>query len=128
MFSNVIRGIAIGLFFTVAYSLYSILLYFLRGSEPFADHNTTLASVLAAYFFGGIVGGGTVGLLHPFVRSRTSAMLVGIVAAFFVSLGLMVAIRGTPTHWEGAEWATVAIMALIFGIFGGTQLWQPKVK
>jgi hypothetical protein len=122
--SNVKRGILVGLSFTAAYSVYVVILYLLSGNEPFEVHHTTLLKVVRAYVFGGVVAGATVGLLQPFVRGKLTAVSVGVVAAFFISIGLGVATSGMVSQWGSQQWITVTIMALLFGSYGGLYFWK----
>ena len=124
MTENVKRGILVGLFFAAAYSLYVVVLYLLRGAEPFEAHHTTLPRVLGAYLFGGTTGGAIVGLLQPLIRNRITAIGVGILAALFVSLGLTIATNGLFSEWRSPEWITIAIMSILFGSYGGLYFWR----
>jgi hypothetical protein len=74
----------------------------------------SLSGVLAAYFGGGAVAGGVVGLPLPLSRTRAGAVLVAVIAALPVWIGI--AAGGWPTHWGEHQWESGIVLSLIVGI------------
>jgi hypothetical protein len=124
MIDRIKSSVLIGLAFACIYSLYVCGLYLLEGSRPFDRLHTTLGIVVLMYFSGGIAAGVTVGLLQPLARSRAGAIFVGIIAAFFVFLGIGVGMDGLPSRWGGDSWGSVVLCAVLFGAFGGNMFWK----
>lgn len=118
---NVVWGIRGGVAFAGIYSLWVVGLYLFRGSAPFENQGTTLLEVLAAYWFGGAVAGGLVGLLRPLVRWRLGAALVGIVAGIPVGLGIVYAIMGI-SPWTGEHTFVLAWISVVAGSIAGIGL------
>jgi hypothetical protein len=119
--------VVIGLVFACFYSLYVCGLYLLEGSAPFTRLGTTLGVVIGTYFFGGISGGVAVGVLKPLARWRVGAILVGIVAAFFVFFGIAVASDGLPSRWGRDQWITLTVLPILFGTFAGNNFWKRPI-
>jgi hypothetical protein len=88
MLQRIKTGVGIGLIFASLYSLYMIGLYVIQGEEPFPRMGTTVLTVIATYFSGGITAGAVVGILRPLGRWRLGAIFIGIVAHSSSSLGL----------------------------------------
>jgi hypothetical protein len=121
---NLRWGVGIGLVFAALYSLYVAVLFLIVGSEPFDRHHTSVLMVIATYFVGGITGGSVVGVMRPHTHSRFVAIIVGIVAAFFVIFGVAVASQGLPWNWTRAAWTALAVLSILFGSFGGNMIWN----
>jgi energy-converting hydrogenase Eha subunit B len=83
--------------------------------------------VIGTYFFGGISAGVAVGLLKPLARWRAGAILVGIIAAFFVFLGIVVAADGLPSRWGSDQWTTLIVLPILFGTFAGNRFWKDPI-
>src|SRR3954467_10118628 len=125
--SNVMGGIGLGLLFASFYSLYVILLFVRKGSAPFDSLHTTLLTVILTYFSGGITAGAFVGAMRPHTHKRFVAILGGIVAAFFVFLGVAVASSGMPSRWTDANWFSLGLCSLLLGSFGGFWFWNNPI-
>jgi hypothetical protein len=121
---NIRWGVGLGLVFATLYSLYVAILFLIVGTAPFDKHHTTVLTVIAAYFAGGITGGAVVGAMRPYTDSRFTAILVGIVVAFFVVFGVLVASHGLPWRWDQAAWASLVITSMLLGSFGGNWFWK----
>jgi energy-converting hydrogenase Eha subunit B len=127
MFNRIKRGAAIGLAFACLYSLYVTGLYLIQGPEPFQRLGTNLGVVIGTYFFGGISAGVVVGVLQPIARWRLGAMGVGIIAAFFVFFGILVAADGLPSRWGSDNWITLTVLPILFGTFAGNSFWKGPI-
>lgn len=126
-FDNVKRGIALGLIFAALYSLYVIVLFAVAGSEPFDKHHTSVLTVVASYFAGGISAGAIVGALRPYAVSRFGASLIGIVASFFVFFGIALASKGFPSHWTEPVWEAIVVLSVFFGVVSANIFWNNPI-
>lgn len=72
------------------------------------------------------MAGPVVGLLRLVARrSRAGAIVVGVAAALPVSVGLTALVEDRAVgRFESSEWITVAVSALLFGLYGGGMLWK----
>lgn len=70
-------GLYWGLCGAVVYSIIAVLLYLVRGSEPFSKVGTTFGMTLGAYLAGGLAAGLVLGLLRPLARWWWGAAIVG---------------------------------------------------
>ncbi|MDP9352907.1 MAG: hypothetical protein M3P51_15405 [Chloroflexota bacterium] len=120
---NTAWGIAWGILFALAYSVLAIILFLTSTSRSHDPNGPVLLEVIAAYLFGGIVGGATVGLLRPVVRSRPGAAFVGLLVAIPVVLGIGVALYGF-SGWNRHEVIGLTITAILLGPAGGVILWN----
>ena len=127
MVNRIKSSVVVGLAFACLYSLYVCGLYLLDGSAPFARLGTTLGIVIGTYFFGGISAGVVVGLLKPIARWRAGAIVVGIIAAFFVFFGILVASDGLPSRWGTDQWVTLIVLPTLFGTFAGNRFWKDPI-
>lgn len=122
--SNLGWGVRLGLVFATLYSLYVAVLFVIVGSEPFDKRHTSVLTVIATYFLGGIIGGAVVGAMRPHTHARFAAILVGIVAAFFVVFGILVASQGLLWRWTGGAWFSLAFASVFLGSFGDNMFWK----
>jgi hypothetical protein len=119
---NLRVGVALGLAFACCYAVYVLVLWLLRGAEPFREAGTTLAFVVASYFGAGLGSGAIVGLLLPLGRSRIGAALVGLFAAVpaFFAFG-MAAEPGSAWFTSMPKYALIA--AVVMGPPAGLIMW-----
>ena len=83
--------------------------------------------MIGTYFFGGTAAGVVVGVLRPLARWRAGAIVVGIIAAFFVVLGIGVARSGLPSRWTSADWFALTVLSIFFGAFAGNHFWKDPI-
>ena len=95
-----------------------------NGDAPFERYGVSLATVILAYFAGGVSAGALVGVLAPLRRSRWGATLLGIMSGWLVFLGIGVALHGLPTEWDDVAWISVLVPGLLFGSVFGQQLYE----
>lgn len=127
MVDSIKQCVGIGLCFSVFYSLYVCGLYWVSGATPFERLGTSLGVVIGTYFFGGITAGLVVGILRPLTRWRSGAIFVGIIAAFFVFLGIGVASSGLPSRWRSGDWFAMTVLPVFFGAFAGNKFWKDPI-
>lgn len=127
MLDRIKSGIATGLIFACLYSLYVGGLYIVRGSEPFERLGTNVLTVIATYVIGGVSAGTVVGILRPLGKRRSGAILIAIVAAFFVFLGIAIAADGPPNHWGKDNWIGLIVLPILFGAVLGNSFWMKPV-
>jgi hypothetical protein len=126
-FDRIKQCVTLGLGFACLYSLYVVGLYLIQGPEPFRRLGTTLGVVIGTYFFGGISAGVVVGVLQPVARWLPGAIGIGIVGAFFVFFGILVAADGLPWRWGSDEWTTLTVLPILFGTFAGYRFWKRPI-
>jgi hypothetical protein len=125
---NVRWGLTRGLLFFALYSFVAVLIFLLRGSEPFDANGIPLGSVILAYFVGGLLGGAIAGLLRPFANRRIGAMIGGVVVMIPIFVAVTIGQFGAPLSWGVAEWAGALIPAAVLGILLGNRYWRWNVR
>jgi hypothetical protein len=78
--NNIILGILWGLALALFYSLFVIIVYLFEGTRRFDANQTSILTVIASYFLGGLGGGAVVGALLPLTRWLLGSAIVGVVA------------------------------------------------
>lgn len=111
-----------GLSIAVVYCVWVLIIYMLRGSDPFEQAGVSLPMVLITYLGVGLVSGMVVGLLRPLTRWTVGAYAVGLAAGVPFGLGLVVCIQGSPDRWDWATWMGLPILILISGLVIGYEL------
>jgi hypothetical protein len=124
MSTDIKTGVVSGLIIATVYSVYTIVLFITRGTAPFDANGVTPAGVIAAYYGGGLVAGGIVGVFRPLLRWRLGATFVGIVAAFAVFAGIGMANEGYLWHWTARTWQVSIIASLILGPVCADIVWR----
>ena len=76
------------------------------------DASVGVFTVIVVYLAGGLIGGGIVGALLPFVRWRVGAAIVGVVAAIPLFTGIAVSMAAFHASYD---WVTVAIASVALG-------------
>lgn len=118
-------GAGWGLFGGVVWGVFAAVVIILRDGIPeSAPERVTPLTLLTLYPLGGIGAGLVVGLLRPFARERSGAMLVGMVAALPFAAGFMYLKSGSISGWGGAEWFAVIAGSMLLGAMGGYKLWD----
>jgi hypothetical protein len=95
-----------------------VLIWLLRGSEPFERKGVTFLAVVVLYLVGGPVTGAIVGLLRPVAKSGLGAAITGVVAAIPVSVMAIAAVGGFPPWTRQHTFASI-VMAVVGGAMGG---------
>lgn len=116
-------GLSWGAALASLFALYVIVLFLLRGSEPFDGLGVSLSAVLSVYFFGGLAGGAVVGLLRPMATSCFASMAIGILVAAPIASGIVFSLAGPPSHWGDSHIFAAVFMTLLYGIGGGYIAW-----
>jgi hypothetical protein len=116
--SNLWWGIRAGLIIAGLYSLFAILLYAATGPARFEHNGTTLPSVIAGYFSGGIIGGAVIGLCRGLLAERRTAIPVAIFAALPAAAGITILLSGKVGGWTGEQWFMTIGGAFFIGISG----------
>jgi hypothetical protein len=125
-FKDIRWGIGWGLFAACFYALVALVIYAFQGSRPFESKGITLASTVAVYIVGGLIGGTIVGLLRPLTKRRAGAMLLGVIAMIPVSIGFVFILFGPISRWGGGELFGVLFTAVFLGGYGGWEFWEPQ--
>lgn len=119
--SNLRTGLEWGLSFALFYSAYVLLLALIKGPGVFIRAGTTLLTVVAAYFLGGLVGGAAFGLLLPLGRSLTGAAVLGFIVALPVTAAIGMSL------WPPEVWLSKTPVILIasgtLGPLCGASMW-----
>jgi hypothetical protein len=109
------------------YVAYVVVLYILRGSEPFDKLHTSLLVVVLSYVILGPIAGAFVGFLQPLSATRIGSMFVAFVGASLVYFGIEIGMNGSPLSWSGSDWTSVLALGVIFGVVLGNWFYKkPK--
>jgi hypothetical protein len=106
------------------YSLYVLVVYAFHGNEPLASNGVSLLGIIGAYYAGGITGGIVVGLLLPLAQWRAGATVIGIAAAFFVFLGIGVAVDGVHNLAKPSSYLDALVIATLVGGVAANMVWK----
>jgi EamA domain-containing membrane protein RarD len=120
---NVSLGVATGVVYALLYSGIAALYYLFSGEQRQGGEGIGLSMVIAVYFAGGITGGALVGFLWPSTRSRTGAVLVGILGFIPVCLGGALLLE--DPFRDSSAIAAALILAIILGTWSGLFFWSP---
>ena len=104
-------GIAVG----AVYSVYGLILFAIRGGEPFTRVGVTLPGLMVAYLISGAIGGGLLGVLQPLTRNFLGFLVVAVLAALVAVVGVAMSMNGFVTHWSGEDWMAAVISAIMLG-------------
>jgi len=116
--SNVRWGVMNGLRVAFALSVFVTLEFLVVGSAPFDHVGATLWTTILAYVLMGILAGAVVGALRPQAnRSIGGAAVVGAVAGLPSGLAMLLALKGMPSHWGGAEIFGALVGAPLLGAY-----------
>ena len=118
-------GIVFGIILATIYSAFATIVFALGGASVLEEYNTSLATVILAYYSGGLLGGLIVGLLMPMTRHWVGSLLVRLVVAAVVLLGARMAMSGPPWVWDRAKWDSVLFLTIVFAI-GSFLAWPLK--
>jgi hypothetical protein len=97
------------------YSAYVLLLYAIRGSEPFDALGVSVGALVGAYYGTGILAGGIAGFCWPVAKTRIGATVLGIVCAFIAYAGVGVTMDGVPWQWTAREWSASITLGVLMG-------------
>ena len=120
--ARVVEGGKDGLLFGLAYSVYALLLFLVRGPHFFAAQGVGLVELLAVYLAGGAIVGAICGALKPLTGSLAGRILVGVIAA--VPFAFLVALSALPAEDLQRNLVRVALAcAVLWGVMGGAMFW-----
>jgi len=123
-FDRARSGALFGLCVAAFYVAYVVVLYLLRGSEPFDKLHTSLFVVVLSYVILGPIAGAFVGFLQPLSATRIGSIFVAFVGASLVYFGIGIAMNGSPLSWSGTDWAIVPACGVIFGVILGNMYYK----
>lgn len=126
--TNLEWGLWYGVAMACAYSAIAILLFVVRGPRAFVHNGVSLASTIAVYAIGGILGGLILGLLRPLTRYLFGVLLAAIAVSAPLFGGILVATRGVPWEWSQKTWITFTIATCVFGPLFGFINWRQNRK
>jgi len=110
-------GVALATLFSVWVAVITVL-----GSGAVEKAGFSLATMVATYYLGGLVGGLIVGVFWPLTQNVVGAALVGYVAAlpFYVWVGAVVVDggRSSPGYWP------IVLISSTTGAAMGVWLWR----
>jgi hypothetical protein len=122
---DVLGGMVLGFGMAILYTLLALVIFVATGGAAFEAQGATLGLVILTYFFGGITGGAVFGLLLPWTRRRSGAVLVGILVALPIGAGFGMAMNGPIWTWREDAIAATLFFGLVLGGFGGYSFWTP---
>ena len=121
---NILRCVVYGVGGGAGFVIWVVVLYLLRGPEPFENIGIGLVPAIIFYLAGGATAGLIVGLLWPIAKQRVGAYLVSLLTSFVLSFGMGIQLSGNPVTWDYTAWLTLPIMTLVFGLAFGNSIWK----
>jgi hypothetical protein len=118
MEKNIRTGLAFGFVMATLYAMYALLVFGLRGPDPFASKGTTVGSVILMYYTAGITGGTVVGVLLPVTQTLVGVVTAGMIAGLIVVFCGCITLYGVFWEWDANVWKTVGMLGPIFGATG----------
>ena len=109
--------------FAAVYCVWVLILYLIRGDEPFKQLGVSFLRVEFFYLAAAGVGGSIVALLRPLTRWAFGAYVVGFVAGVIMSAGMAFLLSGSPIQWGLRELVLMFILAVL-----ATSLIGPELK
>jgi hypothetical protein len=116
-----------GLVMATLYSVYVMLLYSFNGPSSVESNGVSIGNIVLVYYVGGTLGGLIVGGLWPLLRWRLGATLVGIVVAFVVFVGVIMASDGYASIWLPQTYRDAAIIACLVGSVAANLTWRRRI-
>lgn len=113
--NRILLGVQVGLALAVVYSVIAIVVNAAVGTDSTSLPASGLARIVGAYFLGGVLAGGLVGALRPWMRSVFGAAVVGFLAALIVMYGLALALKPLVSPGELSTGAIAIIAAILLG-------------
>ena len=134
VFERAVWGAKFGVIFAALLDVIAVGVYVVGGADGFADKNTSLVSVLAAYTVSGFLAGAVIGVFREALRHKGVAAVVGMATALL--LNWLLEIGSLHRTTDRGEQIFVAVgMAVILGapcglilrdIFFGEEQEKPK--
>ena len=119
-------GVRNGIGISLIYVAFAAL-QFLLNAHVRATYGDTLVAITGVYLIGGCLGGAMVGLLLPFIRSRSACGIVG----FLVVLPMAILIHSvwlTNSDWSPSRIVTVVFGSLMIGVPLGVSVGEQYVS
>jgi hypothetical protein len=121
---NIFRCVIFGLGGGAAFAIWVLVLYALRGPQPFDEIGIGLGQALTFYLAGGAAGGLILGLLWPIAKWRIGAYVVSVFVCTVLVFCMGVQVSGNPVTWDYSAWLAVPVLAIIFGLAFGRSIWK----
>jgi hypothetical protein len=118
-------GVRNGLGISLVYVAF-VALQFILNANMRATYADTLVPIVGVYLIGGCVGGAMVGLLLPFIRSRTACGIVGALVILPMAI-LLHYVWLTNADWRPSRIATVVFGSLMIGVPLGVSVGEQYV-
>lgn len=116
--NRLIAGASWGLFLGLIYCGFAGLVLLTQGFR-----NVRL-EIFGIYLGGGLVGGLLVGALRPWIRSRVTAMTVGVVVMAPLGFGFLLLRNGPIANWDEAQFVALIAGSILLGSMGGKIFWD----
>jgi hypothetical protein len=114
-----------GIAFGVAYCLYALILFAVRGPDLFSGPGVGVVEVLVLYLAGGAIAGTICGGLEPLTDSLFGRIAVGFIAA--VPLAFLLGLTVLPAEDMRSNLIPVALLAAtLWGVMGGVMFWYTR--
>lgn len=118
--NNVFWGGVIGLFGGVVISVFATAVLILKG---FPDELPVI-EIYVTYLGGGLSAGLIIGILCPWIRSRSAATIASMIAVLPITIGFLILISGPIQSWGEAEVFSLVFCSIFFAIFVGKIAWE----
>jgi hypothetical protein len=106
----------------VALSMATVLSAFALISSMWASTTSldrfgvSLGAIIASYYAAALIGGGLVGVILQAPDSLLVRAAAGLSGAFALFFCIGIARNGWISSWTGSNWATLVVLALVFGV------------
>lgn len=125
MIKNVVVCVLLGMAVATLFSLYVLVVYTVKGSEPFERAGASVALVVASYYLCAMIAGALVGVLLPLARNPLAAAVVGFLAAVpaLAGVGLF---AYPPAQWVAEVPSMSLEIGAILGPAVGLGVWYRR--
>jgi hypothetical protein len=122
---QVLQGVVVGVAIATVYVIAAVILSFIDREGVEDAIGASIFALVLVYYAAGTVGGLVWGLLYPFQRHLSIALLTGITVGFVAGFGFA-ALQEGPIfwRWDRRTLEAIAFMGILAGGIGGIAFWR----